>query len=305
MAPDLSICIVNHETPVLLKQCLRSIVETAQDVPVEVFVVNNTPDGDGAVQSLVADFPVQLLQNARPLGFAANQNRMLERAVGRYLMPLNSDTIVLSGALRELVDFMDAHPDVAIAGPRLTYADGRLQPSCRNFPGPLTHFLEASGLWQLFRVNRTIGRWHYLCGPHDRVREVDWLTGACLIVRAAAAREVGHYDAELFPGMYGEDLEWCWRMKRAGWRILFDPDALVVHLESQSPLSDRTISMFRAFYAFAARHYSGPRRWSVRAATILALLPKWLLARSAGARSTYANLMRLRMPSAERSRRYA
>lgn len=294
MSPDLSVCIVNHRTPALLQGCLNSIVETAQDVQIEILVVNNTPDTDGSLRSIIKEFPfAQWIQNDRPLGFSANQNQMLRRATGRYLMPLNSDTVVQPGALRELVAFMDKHPRAGIAGPKLIRADGQLQPSCRNFPNPLTHFLEASGLWQLLRGNRIIGRWYYLCSPHTEVCEVDWLTGACLIVRATAAREVGYYNAELFPSLYGEDAEWCWRMRRAGWRIMFDPRAVVMHLESQSPVAERTLMMYQGSYSFCARYYSRPQQWGIRAATVLALLPRWLLARNQQSRATYATLMAL------------
>ena len=297
MPPDLSICIINHRTPALLQKCLNSIVETAQDVQAEILVVNNTSDVDGSLRSIIKRFPsVQLIQNDKPLGFSANQNQMLECATGRYLMPLNSDTVVQPGALRELVTFMDEHPRAGIAGPKLVRPSGQIQLSCRNFPNFLSHFLEASGLWRLFKGNRVIGKWYYLCSPHTKVRQVDWLTGACLIVRASAARKVGYFNAELFPTMYGEDMEWCWRMREAGWAIMFDPHAVVLHLESQSPVDERTVIMYQGLYSFCAHYYSRSQLWGIRAATVLALLPRWLLARSRQKRATYATLMALRLP---------
>lgn len=297
MIPDLSITIINHETPELLKDCLQSIYNTQGRLRLEIFVVNNTPDKDDRICTQLARFPgVHLIQNPAPLGFAANQNQMLRQATGRYLMPLNSDTVIQPGALQELVACMERRPRVGIAGPKLVYAGGKLQPSGRNFPNMFTHFMEASGLWQLLKGNRIAGRWYYLCSPHDSVRQVDWLTGACLIVRAEAAREVGFYNEELFPGLYGEDLEWCWRMKRAGWQIMFDPNAVVVHLENQSPLNERVVQIYRGFYTFCAAYYSKTQQRSIRIATILALMPKWLLSRNARARKIYAKLMQLPMP---------
>lgn len=297
MIPDLSITIINHETPELLKACLQSIYDTQDRLQLEIFVVNNTPDNDGRICTLLAEFSgVHFIQNRTPLGFAANQNQMLRRASGRYLMPLNSDTVIQPGALQELVAYMDAHPRVGIAGPKLIYAGGKLQPSGRNFPNMFIHFMEASGLWQLLKGNRIAGRWYYLCDPHNTVRQVDWLTGACLIVRAEAAREVGFYNEELFPGLYGEDLEWCWRMKRAGWQVVFDPHAVVVHLENQSPLNERAMQIYRGSYTFCAAYYSRTQQRSIRLATVLAMIPKWILARNAGSRRIYAKLMRLPMP---------
>jgi N-acetylglucosaminyl-diphospho-decaprenol L-rhamnosyltransferase len=308
MTPDLSICIVNHCTPDLTEQCLHSIIHTAGDMPIETLVVNNTPDDAERLAGLANRFRgsplssqggfVRTWQNEQPLGFAANQNRLFEYATGRYLMPLNSDTVVQPGALRELLAFMDVHPGVAIAGPRLVHPDGTLQPSCRNFPTPLSHFLEASGLWKLFRSSRVVGCVYPLCSPHTEVRDVDWLTGACLVVRAVAAKQVGYYAAHLFP-FYAEDMEWCWRMRRAGWRVMFDPHATVVHLESRSPLARRAIRMYSGLYVFCAHHYPPGRQRAMRYATILALLPRWLTARRNDQRQLYAELMALRMPSVD------
>lgn len=298
MMPDLSICIVNHNTLELTAQCVQSISETAGDLNIEVFIVNNTWDDSDRIATLARAFNfLQVIQNERPLGFATNQNQMLRRAVGRYLMPLNSDTIILPGALRELANFMDEHTSTGIAGPRLVHPDGELQPSCRNFPTPVTHFLEASGLWHFLRGHDSIGRHYYICSSHTEVRQVDWLTGACLIVRAAAARQVGYYNDQLFPHAYGEDIEWCWRMRQAGWQVMFDAHATVVHLESQSPLPDRTLQMYRGFYSFCAQCYPKSKQHAIRTATVLALLPRWLLARDRKAHATYKALMRLSMPT--------
>ncbi len=295
-APDLSICIVNHRTPELLRACLASIQTAAQDLALEVLVINNTPDDDGAVASLQRAFPtVRWFQNEHPLGFAANQNLLMQQASGRYLMPLNSDTIVTPLALPTLVRFMDQHPEVGLAGPRLIRPSGELQASCRNFPNALTHFLEASGLWQVFKNQRWLGRWYYLCSPHDTLAHVDWLTGACFIVRAATIQQVGAFNSELFPIMYGEDLEWCWRLRHAGWQIMFDPEATIIHLENQSPIDDRAVRMYEGFYTFCARYYSGFKRTSIRIATVLALLPRYVLTRDAQRRAVYAQLIALRM----------
>ena len=297
MSLDLSICIVNHHTPDLLECCLHSIVNTAQDLSLEILVVNNTPDDSARVRDIAAH--TRFFQNESPLGFSANQNRMFALAEGRYLMPLNSDTIVEPGALQELVRFMDGHPNVGIAGPRLVHIDGRLQPSCRNFPNALTHFLEASGLWQLLKNNSAIGKWYFLCSPHTEECQVDWLTAACVIVRREAAQQVGFFNAELFPTIYGEDLEWCWRMWQKDWQVMLDPLATIVHLESQSPWSERTLEMYRSFYRFCAWYYSPQQQWSIRLATRLALLPRWFLASNAIERATFEKLIALPMSQAK------
>ena len=300
--PELSICIVNHRTPELLRACLDSIWTTALDLPIEVLVVNNTLDDADSLGPLQQQFPtVRWFQNDRPLGFAANQNQLMRQAAGRYLMPLNSDTVITPMAGQRLVKFMDQHPEVGLAGPRLIHPSGELQPSCRNFPNAISHFLEASGFWRFFKNSRLIGRWYYLCSPHDTFAEVDWLTGACFIVRAAAAQQVGYFNSEWFPIMYGEDIEWCWRLRRAGWQIMFDPEVTIIHLENQSPMDDRAVRMYEGFYTFCAHCYSSLKQQSIRVATLLALLPRYWLTRDRQQRAIYAQLMALPMRPAAKN----
>lgn len=292
--PDLSICIVNHDTPDLIRDCLRSIFDTAGSLSIEVFVVNNTPDEDGAFGHATAEFPqVRAIQNRRPLGFAANQNQMLSRANGRYLMPLNSDTVVQPGALSELVRFMDAHPTVGLGGPKLIYADGRLQPSCRNFPALLPAFMEVTGAWRLFKANRFMARHVALCNRHIEAIEADWLTGACYIVRREVFEQVGGYDADLFPTMYGEDVEWCWRIRHAGWRIMFDPVAVVTHLESQSGAPDRLYAMYEGSVKFMRKSCSPTQNFGVRMIAAVGVALRWLGARDGEERMTYRRALRL------------
>lgn len=294
MSFDLSVCIVNHRTPQLTMQCIRSIETLRHGLALEVLVVNNTLDDEELLSNVAHTFSrFYLHQNQRPHGFAANQNLILHRASGRYWMPLNSDTEVAPEALIELVRFMDEHPNCAIAGPRLLHPDGTLQPSARDFPTPLSHFLEASGLWRLLPRSDWLGRRYALLSSHDQVREVDWLTGACLIVRREAAQQVGLYDEVNFSGMYGEDLDWCWRMKQAGWKIYLDPVAVIVHAESASPMGNRTMRMFEGFYTFCQLHYSRRQQLAIRIATIAALVPRWLLARDGRRRRLYEQLIKL------------
>lgn len=292
--PDVSICIANHRTPDLTLACLASIRQYSAGLAVEVLLVNNTPDDREGLEAAVAALPrARFVQNERPLPFAANQNLLMRQAQGRYLLALNSDTEVTPGALAELVRFADAGFAVGMVGPKLIHPDGSLQPSCRNFPSPLTHFLEASGLWQLLRNRRAIGKHYYLCSRHDEAMAVDWLTGACLLVRAEVFAQTGGYDEEHFGGMYGEDIDWCRRIRAAGWQIWFDPAAVVVHAESASPLDSRTVQMHRGFYRYCARHLSRGEQAAMRTATWLALAPRWLLARDPQKRAVYGEIMRL------------
>ncbi len=294
MRPDLSICIANHRTPELTLACLRSIAQHSGGLDVEVLLANNTPDDQEQLAAATAAMPqARFVQNARPLSFAANQNQLMQRAHGRYLLALNSDTLVTPGALAELLRFAEARPACGVVGPRLVHPDGSLQPSCRNFPTPWTHFLEASGLWQLLRNRRAIGRHYYLCSPHDEAMAVDWLTGACLLVRGEVFDQTGGFDEVRFGGMYGEDIDWCRRIRAKGWEIWFDPAAVIVHVESATPLDDRTLRMYRGFYRYCAVHLSRGRQLALRGATWVALGPRWLLARDARTRAVYRQIMQL------------
>lgn len=293
---DLSICIANHRTPELTLACLRSLAAHSQGLQVEVLLANNTPDDEERLAAAVAELPGgQFVQNAQPLSFAANQNLLMRRASGRWLLALNSDTLATPGALAELLRFAEARPRCGVVGPRLLHPDGSLQPSCRNFPTPLTHFLEASGLWQLLRNRRAIGRHYFLCSPHDEPLAVDWLTGACMLVRSEVFAQTGGFDVAHFSGMYGEDIDWCRRIRAAGSEIWFDPAAVIVHVESASPLDGRAVQMFRGFYRYCALHLSPLQRAGIRAATALALAPRWLLARNAQQRAVYGEILRLRV----------
>jgi N-acetylglucosaminyl-diphospho-decaprenol L-rhamnosyltransferase len=292
--PDVSICVANHRTPELTLACLESITQHGDGPSIEVLLVNNTADDGKRLATAIAAMPqARFVQNERPLSFAANQNLLMRQARGRYLLALNSDTQVTPGALAELVRFADARPACGVLGPKLVHPDGSLQPSCRNFPTPWTHFLEASGLWQLLRNRRAVGRRFYLCSPHDQAMAVDWLTGACLLVRSEVFAQTGGFDELHFGGLYGEDIDWCRRIHMGGRQIWFDPAAVIVHAESASPLDGRTVQMYRGFYRYCALHLSRRSRRSMRMATWLALAPRWLLAREPQRRAVYAEIMQL------------
>ena len=143
---DLSVSVVSYRTPALLRQCLSALERERAQLDLDVTVVDNA-SGDGSAEMVAEDFPwVRLIRNDRNLGFGAAHNQALRVAGGRYLLILNSDATPGVGALRTLVEFLDAHPRVAVAGPRLRYPDGRVQPSRRRFPTVATLLLESTQL---------------------------------------------------------------------------------------------------------------------------------------------------------------
>jgi GT2 family glycosyltransferase len=235
---DLVVSIVSYRTPDLLAGCLTAIEPQRADLRIHVTVVDNA-SGDGSADLVAERFPwVHLVRNARNVGFGAAHNQALRQAAtrARHLLVLNADAAPCPGSLRALVTFLDAHPDVAVVGPRLRYPDGHIQPSRRRFPSPVTLFLESTQAQRFWPDNRALRRYYMSDRADDQTQDVDWLVGACLCVRAEAARQVGLFDERFF--MYSEEVDWCRRFRAAGWRVVYDPDVEVVHLEGASTRLD-------------------------------------------------------------------
>jgi N-acetylglucosaminyl-diphospho-decaprenol L-rhamnosyltransferase len=253
---DLAIIIVNWNVRPLLRRCLESIFTHAPEyLDTQVVVVDNAST-DGSAQMVAQDFPhVQLIANQANVGFTRGNNQGLrwlgfgdhragipveqEAAAGRpvevrprYVLLLNPDTEVTAGALAALVDFMDRHADVGIAGPQLLFPDGKVQSSRRRFPTLLTAFLESTVLEQWWPDNPMARRYRVMDCAADVVQDVDWIVGAAMFVRREAIASAGLLDEGFF--MYSEELDWCRRIKDNGWRVVYLPAARIVHHEGKS-----------------------------------------------------------------------
>jgi len=230
---DLSIIIVNWNVRDLLRRCLHSLLRpSTHPLQHEIIVIDNASN-DGSVEMLRTEFPqVRLIANEENRGFTAANNQGLAVAGGRYLLLLNPDTEVVDDALTVMVRYMEEHPQVGVLGPRLLYPDGRLQPSRRRFPTFATALLESTVIQQWSPDNRVLRRYYMRDTPDDETQEVDWLVGACLLVRREVYEQVGGLDEGFF--MYSEELDWCKRIKEAGWRIVYLPTATVIHHEGKS-----------------------------------------------------------------------
>lgn len=222
---DCSVVIVNFRSEVYLAECLASLEADSSNK--EVLVLDNS--ATIAPSDLQARFSwVQFITNERNLGFAGASNRGLRVARGRHLLLLNPDTVVAPGAIRTLNEYLDSRPEVGAVGARLLDSDGRLQYSCRRFPGLLTIFFgRYSVLTRLFPRNPVSSRYLYLDLDHAAPAEVDWLSGACLMVKREILESVGPLD-EGYP-LFVEDMDWCRRMRDAGWKIVYVPTAEVRH----------------------------------------------------------------------------
>ena len=260
---DLSVIIVSFNVRELLRVCLRSVYASGEradgrDLALEVIVVDSA-SGDGSTEMVAREFPdVRLLAQTTNVGFTKGNNIGIEASRGRYMLLLNPDTEVDASALPAMVDYMDAHPDVGALGPRLFYPDGTTQSSRRRFPTLATGFLESTILQRYWRDNAVLRRYYCSDLPIDRAHEVDWVVGAALLVRRKATDQVGPMDEGYF--MYSEEMDWCYRIKKAGWRMMYLPDARIVHYEGKSSeqhLARRNIHFHESKCRFFAKNY-GP-----------------------------------------------
>jgi N-acetylglucosaminyl-diphospho-decaprenol L-rhamnosyltransferase len=232
MQPELSIAIVLYNSADTLPECLRSIRDELDSGFAELIAVNNeSPDDSVAVVREEAP-DAEVVEMGANLGFAAGVNAALERAHGRYWLLLNPDVRVPAGALRGLVAWMDAHPGLGVASPEIVDADGRWEQPGRALPSVARVLLRLSRLHRLLPadVRRRVFRGAYWTSG-DQLN-AGWVPGTAMIVRPVAVRGVGPLREDLF--MYGEDLEWCWRMRKAGWRIGVCSSATFVHGTSSS-----------------------------------------------------------------------
>jgi hypothetical protein len=236
---DLSVVIITYECRALLEQCIGSVRAATKTVSYEIVVVENGST-DGTPDWLRAQPDIRPIFNETNRGVAPARNQGLQAARGRYLLILDADTIVEPGAPDTLVACMDARPDAGLGAPKLTDADGNLQLTCRLYPTAFSKIYRRLP----FRFAKKRLAEEFLEGwPHDSEREADYVIGACQIFRREAFEEVGPLDERIFYGP--EDIDYCIRMWRAGWKVVYFPQAAVRHLErriTKKLLSKTTLS---------------------------------------------------------------
>jgi GT2 family glycosyltransferase len=286
---DLSIIIVNWNTRNLLVQCLSSIYQTVRTVEMEVWVVDNgSKDGSGT--AAVEKFPkTKFVQNKVNFGFARANNQVLNLAAGRYLLLLNPDTKVSSGAVEKLISFMNAHPEAGGAGAQLINSDGSKQNSIANFPSLATELLNKNVLRWLFPKQFPGKERNY-----SESVEVDSVIGACMIVRREALEQVGLLDEDYF--LFLEETDWCYRMKRVGWKIYHVPQAEVYHFQGKSTETERKrakVEYYRSRYHFFRKN-RGKFQWTILLVGLLIRLEFELLSTATASLVTFFAIEGLR-----------
>ncbi|MBN1341545.1 MAG: glycosyltransferase family 2 protein [Phycisphaerae bacterium] len=238
MSQDVSVIVVSWNTRALLRECLASVFDRAGPVRFEVIVVDNG-SRDGSPDMVSQEFPrVRLIRNDENRGFAAANNQGIAVAGGRYVLLLNSDTTVLDEAIARAVVFSDEHPDTAVVGCRTFLPSGQLQHNCFQFPSLLNLLLSMSRLARRFPRSRFFGRQRLTWWDYDTPREVDAVAGCFMLVRREAIEDVGPMSESYF--MYSEDTDWCWRFRRSGWKVMYTPDATIVHVHRGSSSQSST-----------------------------------------------------------------
>lgn len=224
---DLSIIILNYRTKGLVRQALRGVLLAEPRGSYEVIVVDNASH-DGCLDLVAREFPwVIRIASAKNCGFGAGNNLGMRAARGRFVLLMNPDIAVFSGQIDALLDFMAAHPRVGVVGPRLANPDGGVQDSCRRFPRLFTPIYRRTKLGQLPHARQQLD--HFLMHDASRTASmpVDWLLGACLLLRREVLPDVGMFDENFF--LYFEDLDFCRRCWQRGWEVWYVTTAVPVH----------------------------------------------------------------------------
>ncbi len=225
---DLSIVIVNWNTQQLLRDCLHSVNRALDGLTAEILLVDNA-SSDGSCAMVRNEFPdVRLFESPENLGFAGGNNLALAHAAGRYVLLLNTDTLVHGTVLSDAVAWLDRNPNVGVMGPRVLNTDGSIQPSCSAFPSLKYLAMQTLGLTRVARLDS------YRMTGWDRAseRRVEVISGAAMFVRRSAMLEVGLLDEAFF--FYGEETDWCRRFAQAGWEVMFAPIPDITHFGNGS-----------------------------------------------------------------------
>lgn len=255
---DLSIVIVNYNTKDLLKQTIESVINNTKGIEYEIWVVDNSSK-DGSVEMVQEEFKsVKLIASKENLGFPKGNNVAIKKATGRYILLLNSDTKVIGDNLQNCVAYMDKHKDIGALGCKVELPDGTLDHACkRGFPTPeasLYYFLKLN---KIMKNRKKYGAYTAEYLGEDEVGEVDALMGAFMMIPRTVVDKVGMLDEEFF--MYGEDIDWCYRIKEAGYKIMYYPKEKIIHFKGSSSKKKKaktTYEFHRAMILFYRKHYN-------------------------------------------------
>jgi len=266
--PLVSVVLVSWNTRDLLAEAIASVAPTVASMPAEIIVVDNA-SADGSAAMVADRFPaVRLIRNAENVGFGRANNQGFAVATGAFVLLLNSDAALLPGTLEALVADLDAHPEAGAVGARLVFPDGRFQASFNDFPSLVRDGLALAG------VAKAV---YGACYPSHResrsrlARDVDWIGGACMMLRRTALEATGGFDADYY--IYSEEMDLCRRVWEAGWTVRYCPDAVAVHHGGQSTRqrpAEQPRLLWESRLLYYRKHHprweGGALGWMIRAA---------------------------------------
>ena len=255
---DLTIVIVNYNTEKLTLECIDSVYKSHLPYTFEIFVVDNH-SSDNSIEAIKKRYPkVKLIENKENVGFSKANNQAIRQAQGRYVLLLNSDTILMENTLGVMTQYMDNHMDVGATGCEVLLPTGELDQAChRGFPTPQASFYYMSGLAKKYPNSPKYNSYHKSYLNMKEIHEIDCLVGAFMLVRKETIDQVGMLDEEFF--MYGEDIDWCYRIKEAGWGIIYNPTVSIIHHKGASSRKKPfkiVYEFHRAMYLFHKKHYA-------------------------------------------------
>jgi GT2 family glycosyltransferase/lipopolysaccharide/colanic/teichoic acid biosynthesis glycosyltransferase len=271
MKKDLSVVIVNYNVKVFLEQCLIAIERARGNLNIEIFVVDNA-SVDGSQAMVKKRFPnVRLIENIRNVGFSTANNQALKKAQGEYILILNPDTLIQEDTLLTLKKQLDEDPVLGAVGCKLLNPDGSYQiNSRRSFPTPWVAFSRIVGLSRMFPKSHLFGKYNLTYLDPDEESEVDVLSGSLMMLRRKTIEQVGSFDEDYF--MYGEDIDLSYRIKKAGWKIMYTPATKAIHYKGESTKKSEFSAITR-FYStmliFVRKHFGG--RYSLALRVLLTL----------------------------------
>lgn len=268
---DLTVVVVSYNVRPFLDHCLQSVYRAAGDLSLQVIVVDNASQ-DGSADMTARRYPGALLiRNRENLGFGRANNQAFVQAAGEAVLILNPDAFVQEDTLRVLLNRLRQSPYLGAVGPMILLPDGRFEPrSMRGFPTPWPAFTYFSGLAALFPASPRFSRYLLTYLDPTREHEVDALTGCCMMVRRGLLEKLGGFDSDYF--MYGEDLDLCWRIHKAGYRILYSPEARILHFKGESTrrcLKDAGRHHQQAMRLFVDKNLAGSLSRPIRTAISL------------------------------------
>ncbi len=255
---DISIIIVNYNVKEFLLNLIDSIKKASEGLTTEIIIVDNA-SVDGSVELIRENYPdVILIENEKNLGFGKANNIGLERATGKYLLMINPDTIVREDTFRKMISFFEKHPDAGMAGCKVLNPNGTLQLACRrSFPGPWTSLTKVTGLSTLFPNSKLFAKYNLTYLDENKTYEVDAISGSFMMMKRETYEKVGGFDPQFF--MYGEDLDLCYRVQQAGYKVYYVHETEIIHYKGESTKRssiDETKVFYDAMHLFVKKHLS-------------------------------------------------